>query len=104
MTLHLAFLRFSTRRADAGRLLADHELWIARGIDDGSFLLVGGLGPGLGGVVVARGLGRLEFEARVAEDPFVANDVVVAEFHSIVPTKVDPRLGFLLHGSEETTR
>lgn len=96
MTMYIVFLRFSNNKARAGELMASHNAWIARGIDEGVFLIIGSLQPALGGAVVAHGIGRAELEARIAEDPFVANDVVKAEVFELSPAKTDPRLAFLL--------
>lgn len=96
MILYLVLLRFSKSRAGAGELMASHNAWIARGLADGVFLVVGALQPGLGGALVASGLGRPELDARLAEDPFVANEVVTVEVIEVSPVKTDPRLSFLL--------
>ncbi len=96
MTVYLVLLRFSMNRARAKDLMASHNAWIARGLADGVFLLVGALPPGLGGALVASGLGRPELDARLAEDPFVANEVVTVEVIEVSPVKADPRLSFLL--------
>jgi uncharacterized protein YciI len=96
VTLYIVVLRLSTHRARAGELMASHEAWIARGLDEGVFLVVGSLRPALGGAVIAHGLGRAELEARIADDPFVANDVVKAEVLEVSPARTDPRLTFLL--------
>ena len=94
--MYIVFLRFSNNKAKAGEFMASHNAWIARGVDEGVFLVVGSLQPSLGGAVVAHGLGRAELEARLAEDPFVASDVVKAEVFELSPAKTDPRLTFLL--------
>lgn len=84
-----------TDKAKAPALMDAHNAWIQRGFDDGVFLLVGGIQPGVGGVVVAHGASRAEVEARVQQDPFVAEGVVAAEILEIAPGRVDPRLAFL---------
>jgi uncharacterized protein YciI len=73
-----------------------HNAWISQGFDDGVFLLVGSLQPGLGGSVVAHNTSLSELEARVDSDPFVAENVVSAEILEIKPEKADERLRFLL--------
>ena len=40
-------------------------------------------------------MSRAALEAFVAEDPFVAEGVVVAEIHEIAPARTDDRLAFL---------
>jgi hypothetical protein len=60
------------------------------------FLVAGSLQPGLGGGILAHNASRSELERRVSEDPFVAEGVVSAELVELAPSKVDPRLGFLM--------
>ncbi|MEG3628373.1 YciI family protein [Streptomyces poriticola] len=94
--MFVVLLRFSGNKAAADRHLAGHQEWIKRGLDDGVFLLVGGIRPGLGGAVLAHGTSPEELQKRVAEDPFVAQDVVTAEILEIAPGMADERLSFLL--------
>lgn len=89
-------LRFSANKAQARTLMDAHNAWIQRGFADGVFLLTGGLEMGAGGAVLAHGVTRADLEARVADDPFVAADVVRAEILDIAPGRVDPRLAFLM--------
>jgi uncharacterized protein YciI len=89
-------LRFSKNRDKAGELMAAHNDWITRGLDEGVFLLVGSLQPRAGGIILANDTTRSALEARISQDPFVANDVVSAELLEVSCSKADPRLGFLL--------
>ncbi len=73
-----------------------HNAWIKRGFDDGVFLLVGKLQPDAGGAILTSNEEREALEARVADDPFVAEGVVTAEVLEITPAKTDPRLQFLV--------
>jgi uncharacterized protein YciI len=94
--MFVVLLRFSANKAQAGQFIDGHNAWIKQGLDDGVFLVVGSLQPQAGGAVIAQGLSREEIDARVAADPFVAEDVVTAEVLEIAPAKADERLGFLL--------
>lgn len=94
--MFIVFLRFSERKAEAPRLMEGHNDWIRHGFEDGVFLTVGALRPNAGGVVLAHGLSRAELEARVAADPFVAEDVVRPEVFEIRPSRTDARLDFLV--------
>jgi uncharacterized protein YciI len=94
--MFIVLLKFSSNRGRAGELMAAHNEWIGRGLADGSFLLVGSLQPRAGGAILAHGLTRADLEARINQDPFVANDVVNAELLEISCSKADPRLEFLL--------
>lgn len=89
-------LRFSANKAQAPALVEAHNEWIRRGFEDGVFLMTGSLKPGLGGMVLAHGVTRIDLETRVNSDPFVAENVVSAEILEIAPGRSDERLAFLL--------
>jgi uncharacterized protein YciI len=94
--MFIVFLKFSANKGRAGELMADHNEWIARGLADGVFLLVGALQPRLGGAIIAHNTTRDELAARLQADPFVAHDVVAVELFDVSPSKSDLRLAFLL--------
>ncbi|WP_327434754.1 YciI family protein [Streptomyces sp. NBC_01236] len=94
--MFVVLLRFSDNKAAASEYMAGHQEWIKSGLDDGVFLLVGSIQPGLGGAVLAHNTSREELQKRVDEDPFVAQDVVTAEVIEIAPGMADERLSFLL--------
>jgi uncharacterized protein YciI len=94
-TMFIVLLRFSNGKSKARDLVAAHNEWIERGFENGVFLVVGSLQPGLGGTVVAHNTTREALEARVQNDPFVTHDVVTAEILEVSLTKKDPRLTFV---------
>lgn len=94
--MFVVLLRFSANKARAGEFMEGHKDWIRRGFDEGVFLVVGSLQPNAGGGIVAHNATRAELEARVNEDPFVAEDVVKAEIIEIDPARADERLEFLV--------
>jgi uncharacterized protein YciI len=94
--MYIVFLSFSSNRSKASEFMTGHNAWIKRGLDDGVFMVVGSLQPQQGGAVVAHDTTRAELDARILEDPFVVHDVVKPEVHEVSPSKVDPRLAFLL--------
>jgi uncharacterized protein YciI len=94
-TVFLVLLRFGDNKAAAAEHLAAHNAWIQRGFDDGTFLVVGNIQPGVGGAILAHGGTRSSLEQRVAEDPFVAERVVIPEIIEIAPNMTDERLRFL---------
>ncbi|MDA7948145.1 MAG: hypothetical protein MPJ78_11800 [Hyphomicrobiaceae bacterium] len=94
--MFIVLLRFSANRASAGQFMEGHKAWLKRGFDDGVFLLAGSLQPGLGGGIVAHNVSRETLQARVEEDPFVAEDVVGFEIFEISPSRADNRLEFLI--------
>jgi uncharacterized protein YciI len=94
--MFLVLLRFSDNRTQAGQFMAGHNAWLKRGFDDGVFLLAGSLQPNQGGGILAHNTSLPALQARVNEDPFVAENVVRAEILEIAPARTDPRLDFLL--------
>jgi uncharacterized protein YciI len=92
----IVFLRFSANKHRAGELMAGHNQWIASGLADGVFLLVGSLQPRVGGALIAHDATRKALEERLQTDPFVAHDVVTVELFEISPAMSDPRLAFLV--------
>ncbi|AIF46113.1 YciI family protein [Dyella japonica] len=93
--MFLILLRFSDNKASATDHMSGHKEWIRQGVDVGTFVLVGSIRPGVGGAVIATGTERHLIEQRVAEDPFVIHNVVVAEILDIEPSVTDARLAFL---------
>jgi len=93
--MFIILLKFSKNKAQAGQFMDGHKAWIKQGFADGVFLLAGSLQPGMGGAVIAHNCERGELEARVAEDPFVEQNVVTAEILEITPSMTDERLDFL---------
>ncbi|MFA5123636.1 YciI family protein [Zavarzinia sp.] len=87
-------LRFGDKTR-APQLMDGHNAWLKRGFDDGVFLLAGSLQPNAGGAILAHHASPDEIEARVQEDPFVAQGVVDAEIMAITPGRTDERLAFL---------
>lgn len=94
--MFVVLLKFSANKGRAGQFMDGHKEWIKRGFDDGVFLLVGNLQPNLGGALVVHNASLAELQARVNEDPFVAENVVSAEILEIAPSKTDGRLQFLV--------
>ncbi|MCA0405692.1 MAG: YciI family protein [Proteobacteria bacterium] len=90
------FLRFAANKAKAGALMAAHNAWVAKGLADGIFQLVGSLEAQGGGLILAHGEDRPALETRIAQDPFVAEGVVTAQIIGFSPNRADPRLAFLL--------
>jgi uncharacterized protein YciI len=94
--MFVILLKFSENRSKAGQFIDGHKKWIKRGFDDGTFLLVGSLQPNSGGAILAHNTLLSDIQARVKDDPFVAENVVGAEILEIAPNRADQRLGWLL--------
>lgn len=93
--MFVIFLKFADKSRAAASMEA-HKQWIAKGFDDGVFLVVGSLQPDAGGAILVNDLNRDEVDKRIADDPFVVEGVVQAEVHEISPARTDPRLQFLM--------
>jgi uncharacterized protein YciI len=94
--MFVVLLKFSINKAEAGRFMDGHKAWLKRGFDDGVFLLAGSLQPQLGGAILAHDTTLAALQARVNDDPFVAENVVTVEILEIAPSRADDRLAFLL--------
>jgi uncharacterized protein YciI len=94
--MFIAILRFSEGRERQAEVQETHNAWLRRGLDDGVFLLAGGLAPRAGGVILAHGLTREGFDQRLGEDPFVQADVVRPEVLEISPGVACEQLAFLV--------
>jgi uncharacterized protein YciI len=102
--MYIVLLKFAGNKGQAGRFMESHNAWLKRGFEDGVFLLSGGLQPSRGGGIVAHNTSLAELQRRVAEDPFVGQDVVAAEILEISPSRADTKLQFLLDDQGEAAR
>jgi len=93
--MFVVLLKFSDNKDKAPAFMDGHNQWLKAGFDDGVFVLAGSLQPKQGGGIVAHNTSRDDLEARVNEDPFVAENVVSAEIIEIAVAKTDGRLDFL---------
>ncbi len=93
--MYIITLTLTDQKSKAPDFMAAHNDWIARGFDDGAFLLVGSLKPQGGGAILAIQTDRAALEQRVADDPFVKEGIAVPEIQEIAPGRTDPRLSFL---------
>lgn len=94
--MFIVLLRFSDNKDQASQHMDGHNAWLKRGFDDGVFLLAGKIEPGTGGAVVAQESSLSVLQARVNEDPFVVERVVLAEIIEVSPSRADDRLKFLV--------
>jgi len=93
--MFVVFLKFAANKAKAPHFMEGHNAWLKRGFDSGVFLLAGSLPPGLGGGILAHNIERSALEALLADDPFVAEQIVAPEIIEIAPGRLDERLAFL---------
>jgi len=94
--MFVVLLKFADNKDESSQFMEGHKDWIKRGFDDGVFLMVGSLQPGLGGAIMAHDTSLADLQTRVKDDPFVAQNVVTAEILEIEPARTDERLAFLL--------
>lgn len=94
--MHIILLRFSNNRQNAAQHLPGHKAWLKRGIEDGVFLLAGGLASNLGGAILAHGASLSKIRDRVNEDPFVREKIVNAEILEFSPSVASDDFQFLL--------
>ncbi len=93
-------LEFSDNKSQASHYMQEHNNWIRTGFDDGVFLVSGSLASGSGGAIIAHNTSPTELEKRVANDPFVAQNIVTATITEISVARTDKRLEFLLTDSD----
>jgi uncharacterized protein YciI len=98
--MHIIILKFTDNRHKAALHLQSHKAWLARGVEDGVFLLAGSLGSNLGGAILARGGSLAKIQDRVNEDPFVRENIVSAEVLEFSLSVASEDFQFLL-GQEE---
>lgn len=94
--MHIILLKFTDNRRNAAQHLPGHKAWLARGLEDGTFLMAGTLGSNLGGAILARGGSFANIQDRVNEDPFVHENIVHAEVLEFSPSVASEDLQFLL--------
>lgn len=96
--MHIVLLRL-LNRSRAQVHVEGHKAWIQQGFADEVLFYVGGIRDG-GAAILAAGLTSEHLLARVRDDPFVAEGVVVPEIIELDTTMSDPRLAFLVefHG------
>ena len=93
--MHVILLKFGDNKASASNYLEEHNDWIAKGVSDGVFQIVGSLDIG-GGFILAHGQDEQAIQDRVEADPFVKHNVVRAEVIGVDVKRTSPQLEFLL--------
>ncbi|MEW8626644.1 MAG: hypothetical protein AB2551_12890 [Candidatus Thiodiazotropha sp.] len=94
--MFIVLLKFSDNVAQAGTFMDGHIAWVKRGFDEGVFLISGTIQPSSGGAIIAHNTSLSNLQRRVAEDPFVVENVVISEILEITPGQADERFTFLL--------
>ena len=94
--MHIILLKFTDNRHNAAQHLPGHKAWLARGLEDGMFLMAGNLGSNLGGAILAHDTSLAAIQGRVSEDPFVRENVVTAEVLEFSPSVANKDFQFIL--------
>lgn len=94
--MYVVILKFLENISHASEYMEAHNQWIKRGFDEGVFLLVGSLKPGLGGTIIAHNTSFPALMDRINEDPFIVEKIVETKILEIDPKQADGRLQFLL--------
>ncbi|WP_299744397.1 hypothetical protein [uncultured Tateyamaria sp.] len=93
--MYVVTLTLTEQKSKAPDFMAAHNDWIARGFEDGVFVLVGGLKPQGGGAILATNIDLSALEQRVAADPFVSEGIATPHIQELAPARTDPRFAFL---------
>lgn len=94
--MFFVLLKYTKKKNKADPFAEGHMKWVKKGLDDGVFLLVGSIKPGIGGAILAHGITLSALKKRVGADPFVAEKIVTAEILEIDPVMAEKRLKFLV--------
>lgn len=94
--MFIVLLKISGNKERTTECMAAHKAWLQQGFDDGVFLVSGNLAGQPGGGILVHGLSEAEVQQRVNQDPFVIHNIVTVQVIGITPSRVDPRLTFLL--------
>lgn len=98
--MFIVTLTLTEKKSKAPEFMEAHKAWIAKGFNDGIFVLVGSLKPQGGGVILAIGSDRASIEDRVSEDPFVVKGVATPHIQEVSPGRVASELSFLSDGTQ----
>jgi uncharacterized protein YciI len=90
--MFIVSLKFSGNKSVAPAFMDAHNEWLAKGFADGVFQCVGSIKPAAGGALIAVGESREALQQRVQADPFVQQDVVVAEITEVDVKRTSPQL------------
>lgn len=93
--MYFITLALTEKKDQAPQHMAAHNEWIAKGFDEGAFLLTGSLKPQGGGAILAVAQDLALLSERIAADPFVREGIVTANIQQIAPGRTDARLMFL---------
>ncbi|MEP0315178.1 MULTISPECIES: hypothetical protein [Alphaproteobacteria] len=98
--MFIVTLTLTEKKSKAPEFMEAHKAWIAKGFDDGIFVLVGSLKPQGGGVILAIGSDHASIEARINEDPFVVEGIATPHIQEVSPGRVAPELSVLSDGAQ----
>lgn len=97
--MFLVTSRYTASPEEIARALPAHREWLSLLYDRGIFVLSGRLVPPTGGFMLARGIGRSELEALLADDPFRREGLLVHSITELSPGRWSAELDTLMKGS-----
>ena len=95
--MFIVFLTYTNQKHLAAEFMQSHMDWIASGINDNIFLLVGSLVAGKGGCILAHNISRNALMQQLNLDPFIEHNVVSADIVELDAKIADKRLQFLMN-------
>lgn len=98
--MFVVFLRFTENKPRAQEFMSEHNAWVKQGLNEGLFLVVGSLDAGKGGCIIARGGDAQTLQSYISRDPFVFENIVVAEIHPITPSMASDECLFLMNNNQ----
>jgi uncharacterized protein YciI len=97
--MFLVTSRYTASPEEIARVLPAHREWLSLLYDRGIFILSGRLVPPTGGFMLARGIGRPELEALLADDPFRHAGLLVHSITELAPSRWSAELDTIMKGS-----
>ena len=94
--MHVILLKFAENKSAAPDFMEKHNAWIAKGLSEGIFQMVGSLKSG-GGFILATGEDEAAIAERVDADPFVQHGIVSAEIQTVDIKRVAPQFQKLIY-------
>jgi len=91
------FLHISLAKvpADVEPFRPSHLQWVKKYVDEGLFLVASTKVNGLGGMIVAKSINKDFLLSIIAEDPYVANELVEYQIIEVEIKLTQPELEFL---------
>ncbi|MDQ1095147.1 MULTISPECIES: YciI family protein [Chryseobacterium] len=80
-------LTYSGPFEDIDRLIPEHNAFLDKHYESGSFIASGRKNPRTGGIIIANAASKSELEEIIKEDPFYRHQVANYEIAEFIPSK-----------------